>query len=124
MLVVDAMNVIGSRPTGWWRDREGAIRDLAARLRDHADGEDIPITVVIDGQPIEGLPEGRHGRLDVRYAHASARDAADDRIVDLLDELPRPVTVVTADRELRGRAAERGADLMGPSAMLRRLEEP
>ena len=25
---VDAMNVIGSRPDGWWRDREGAIRRL------------------------------------------------------------------------------------------------
>jgi hypothetical protein len=24
MLVIDAANVIGSRPTGWWRDRPGA----------------------------------------------------------------------------------------------------
>jgi hypothetical protein len=25
MLVIDAANVIGSRPTGWWRDRPGAV---------------------------------------------------------------------------------------------------
>ena len=26
--VVDGMNVIGSRPTGWWHDRPGAMHDL------------------------------------------------------------------------------------------------
>src|SRR5690606_10814503 len=30
VLVVDAANVVGSRPDGWWKDRAGA----AARLRD------------------------------------------------------------------------------------------
>ena len=30
-LVVDGMNVIGSRPDGWWRDRAGASRRLHAR---------------------------------------------------------------------------------------------
>ncbi len=30
VLVVDAANVIGARPDGWWRDRAGAV----ARLRD------------------------------------------------------------------------------------------
>ena len=27
-LFVDAMNVIGSRPDGWWKDRAGAMRRL------------------------------------------------------------------------------------------------
>ncbi|WP_418605742.1 NUDIX domain-containing protein [Georgenia sp. SUBG003] len=31
VLVVDAANVVGSRPDGWWADRRGATR----RLRDH-----------------------------------------------------------------------------------------
>ena len=31
-LVVDGMNVIGSRPTGWWRDRPGAMRGLVREL--------------------------------------------------------------------------------------------
>ena len=30
LLVVDAANVVGSKPDGWWRDRAGAT----ARLRD------------------------------------------------------------------------------------------
>ena len=33
MLAVDAVNVIGSRPTGWWRDRPGAARRFAERVR-------------------------------------------------------------------------------------------
>ena len=32
-LVVDAMNVIGTRPDGWWRDRDGAARRLIAALQ-------------------------------------------------------------------------------------------
>ena len=32
--IVDGMNVIGSRPTGWWRDRPGAMRGLVAELGD------------------------------------------------------------------------------------------
>ena len=35
-LIVDGMNVIGSRPTGWWRDRDGAKREFIARLQDFA----------------------------------------------------------------------------------------
>ena len=35
--VVDASNVIGSRPDGWWRDRAGAARRLVAALDDLAE---------------------------------------------------------------------------------------
>ena len=47
--VVDGMNVIGSRPTGWWRDRPGAMRGLVEELveRDAAPGE---LSVVGDGE--------------------------------------------------------------------------
>src|SRR5579884_836744 len=38
-LVVDAANVVGSRPTGWWRDRPGAARKLVEDLRAAAEGE-------------------------------------------------------------------------------------
>ena len=31
-LVVDAANVVGSRPDGWWHDREGAASRLASQL--------------------------------------------------------------------------------------------
>jgi len=45
-LVVDAANVIGSRPDGWWRDRPGAVR----RLRDAL------ATVAHRGLPAAALP--------------------------------------------------------------------
>ena len=32
VLVVDAANVVGSRPDGWWKDRAGAARRLHERL--------------------------------------------------------------------------------------------
>jgi hypothetical protein len=33
LIVVDAANVIGSRPDGWWRDRQAAARRLIESLR-------------------------------------------------------------------------------------------
>lgn len=121
-LVVDARNVIGSRPDGWWRDIDAAVRRLTGRLRRYATATETEITVVIDGHPIDGVPEGRDGRLDVHYAPDRGPDAADDHIVQLL-EIPRPTTVVTADRDLRARAAARGADLEGPQQLLARLDQ-
>lgn len=122
-LVVDAMNVVGSRPTGWWHDRDQAVRDLAGRLRRYAEASGATVTLVVDGYPIDELPEAEREQMRVRYAHSRARDAADDRIVALLEGSDEPMTVVTADRALRRRAADRGAALMGPQELLRRLDE-
>lgn len=117
-LIVDAMNVIGSRPTGWWRDRPGAIRNFVARLRVYADHHETPVTVVIDGRPLPELPEGRYGLLEVCYARV-----ADDRIVDLVSELHDVAHVVTADRDLRDRVHALGATTAGPSTLLDELDE-
>ncbi len=32
LIVVDAANVVGSRPDGWWRNRAGAARRLLVQL--------------------------------------------------------------------------------------------
>jgi len=120
-LIVDAMNVIGSRPTGWWRDRPGAVRNLAARLRTYAEHRGVSVTMVIDGRPLPQLAEGLHGALEVRYARHAGPNAADDRIVELLGERDE-CTVVTADRELRRRAEALGASTMGPNDLLRDLD--
>lgn len=121
-LVVDALNVIGARPTGWWRDRAGAVRELVDRLaRLSAAGCAAPITVVIDGRALADLPEGSHGRLEVCYA-PGGRDAADDRIVALLRERGTPARVVTADRALRERVEALGGATSSPSQLLRRLD--
>src|SRR4051812_42987398 len=51
---IDAMNVIGSRPDGWWRDREGAIRRFVDTVRAWAPGGD-EVTVVLDAGPDDVL---------------------------------------------------------------------
>lgn len=112
-LVVDAMNVIGSRPDGWWHDRAGAVRDLVGRLRaTRPDDLAEMITVVVDGRG-DDEPADERG---VEVVHAGpGPDAADDRIVALLDAAGHtPATVVTADRHLRERVSARGAAVRGP----------
>jgi predicted RNA-binding protein with PIN domain len=123
--MVDAMNVIGSRPTGWWRNREGAVRRLVDQLQRLAAQDRQPITVVIDGRPLPDLPEGAHAGVEVLYASQGRRNAADDRIVELLDALldTTGVEVVTSDRELRRRVEERGVVVRSAGELLRRLDE-
>ncbi|MBW3602287.1 MAG: NYN domain-containing protein [Actinobacteria bacterium] len=123
-LVVDGMNVIGSRPDGWWRDRDAAVRRLFAGLAALAAERGAGITLVLDGRPIEALGEGRHQGVVVCYAGRAGRDAADDRIVGLVgaDDAPASLVVVTADRELRERVEALGASTSGPRELLRRLD--
>jgi predicted RNA-binding protein with PIN domain len=118
------MNVIGARPDGWWRDRGRATRRLLARLQAlHAASGDA-VTVVLDGRPLPDVPEGTHGGVRVLYARRRGRDAADDRLIELLGGLPDPVSVsvVTSDRSLRARAHELGATVTGAASLLDRLD--
>lgn len=122
--LVDGMNVIGSRPDGWWRDRDGAVRRLAAALAALADSSGDDIAVTFDGHPVAGLEPGRHAGVDVDYARRGGRDGADDRIVEQVadDDDPGSLTVVTSDRELRRRVSELGALVAGASTVLSRLD--
>ena len=122
--VVDGMNVIGARPDGWWRDRDGAARRLLRRLQLAATHTDDPLTLVLDGPPAPGLAEGGHGRVDVQYARRAGRDAADDRIVELVaaDPDPAALRVVTSDRGLAERVVALGATVEGAGTFLRRLD--
>ena len=124
-LIVDGMNVIGSRPTGWWRDRDRAKRGLIATLHDFAAASGASLTVVLDGRPLADMPEGDHDGVRVLYAPRRGRDAADDRIVDLVeaDVEPESLVVVTSDAALRRRVERLGAAVMGSSTFLRRVEE-
>jgi len=119
-LVVDAMNVIGSRPTGWWRDRRGAMRGLVEELAEYAAATGEPVTVVLDSRPFPIDAE----RVDVRFA-SPGRDAADDAIVEMIagHGEPSSLTVATSDRGLVTRARELGAATMSAGALRRRLDE-
>ena len=108
VLLIDAANVVGSRPDGWWRDRPGAARRLLAQVR--AARLPMPVVVVLEGAALEAEPEGP----DVVHATASGDDA-------LVDRCGPGVVLVTADRGLRARALLAGAEVVGPSWLLARL---
>ena len=121
MLVIDAANVIGSRPTGWWRDRPGAARTFAERVRAAASAGalDAPVTIVLEGRFKAGAGEAE---MDgVAIVHATGE--GDDTIVTLA-EANHDVVVVTADRELSDRVRAANAEVVGPNWLLDQLSGP
>ena len=120
MLVVDAANVVGSRPTGWWRDRPGAARDLVERIRTatRAGRLDAPVVVVLEGKARAGAPEAVEYGVEVVHAAGEG----DDAIVRAVAARDEPVMVVTADRCLSARVREYGATVVGPTWLRDRLE--
>jgi predicted RNA-binding protein with PIN domain len=119
--LVDASNVIGSRPDGWWRDREAAARRLLDALRAFAAAGD-EVVVVLDAGPAELA--GRQGTLEVAIAPRRGRDAADDEIARRLaaDPDPASICVVTSDAALAARARRLGAQVVGAGSFRERLD--
>jgi hypothetical protein len=115
LLVVDAANVVGSVPDGWWHDRHGAterLRDaLPAVAAAGIPGRPGPLEVVL---VVEGAARGVASIPDVRVVAADG--SGDDRIVALVaaEGRDRPCVVVTADRGLRTRVTALGAETAGP----------
>jgi len=114
LLVVDSANVVGSVPDGWWRDRAGAaerLRDSLVPVAAQGIDADGPMEVVL-------VVEGKANRVEsvdeVRVVRSPGE--GDDRIVEVVrDEgTGRRCVVVTADRELRRRVTELGAEVVGP----------
>jgi uncharacterized protein YaiI (UPF0178 family) len=118
--VIDAMNVIGSRPDGWWRDRPAAIERLAGDLDRWAAGVDEVVTLVLERAPAEPLA-AEH--LEVAWAPRPGPDAADEEILSRLEDwlAEDEVTIVTSDRRLAERALARGAEVEPAGAFLRRV---
>ncbi len=119
--MVDGMNVIGSRPTGWWRDRPGAMRALAEELSELSRATGDELTVIFDGRPFE-LDDAPG--VSVEFATRRGPNAADDDIAALVERDPDPgsLTVVTSDRTLAGRVRRAGATVMGAGEFRRRLD--
>ncbi|MEV7083955.1 NTP pyrophosphohydrolase [Streptomyces sp. NPDC093516] len=111
LVVVDAANVVGSVPDGWWRDRRGAAERLRDRLAaDGVPGVSGPVEIVL---VVEGAARGVESVPGVRVS--SAPGSGDDHIVEVVASAgDRAVLVVTADRELRDRVGALGAEVAGP----------
>jgi predicted RNA-binding protein with PIN domain len=121
--LVDGMNVIGSRPDGWWRDRRAAMERLSVSLAAFAAETEEPLTVVFDGRPFDlsASPAG----IEINFASAGGPNAADDVIAARVQQAaePQSITVVTSDRDLAERVRAAGANVLGASQFRRRLEE-
>ncbi|WP_378738410.1 hypothetical protein [Nocardia brasiliensis] len=128
LIVVDAANVVGSRPNGWWRDRAGAARRLLHQVTTLTDRLEQPVEVVV---VLEGAAKAAvdatadpemHG-VRVVLADGSGDDAIVGVVAAAVDEdNARAMTVVTADRGLRGRVEALGATTVGPGWLLERVE--
>lgn len=119
VLVVDAANVVGSRPDGWWKDRAGAARRLHEGLL-VADTPYDEIVLVLEGEAKGGVKAGHDSH--VRTVHA--KGIGDDEIVaraQAAAEAGHRVTVVTADRFLQARVQGVGAMAMSPSWLLAQI---
>jgi hypothetical protein len=112
---------MGSRPDGWWRDREGAATRLLAGMPalvgrdvDHPDGDPVRIgriVAVLEGQArTAAAPAG----IEVVRALGEGDDAIADAVRVLAGAGVR-VLVVTADRGLRARLP--AAEAVGPGWM-------
>jgi 8-oxo-dGTP pyrophosphatase MutT (NUDIX family) len=148
-LVVDAANVVGARPDGWWRDRLGAARRLRAQLgnvaRTGIAAADLPpgaaagglagllpeVTIVVEGaaRPLAGEPpptDARRGWWDAAITVRAAPHDGDTTVVDVAAEAVaagRQTVVVSADRGLRNRLAD-GVHVTGPGWLLDQLGRP
>jgi 8-oxo-dGTP diphosphatase len=136
-IVVDAANVVGSRPDGWWKDRAGAARRLvedvavlcSVGVADAAlpDGLARPplhhwwpqAVVVVEGAARSAAERVGADADDARVQVLAAPCSGDDAIVEAVEAVGdgrvSRVLVVTADRELRARCEAVGAVPVGPS---------
>jgi predicted RNA-binding protein with PIN domain len=119
--VIDAMNVIGSRPDGWWRDREGATRRLVGQVDRWAELGDERVTVMLEREP-----RGEVGaeRVEIAWAKERGPDAADREILRRLPDwlAEDEVIVVTSDRDLRAKARAGGAEVVSSRPFRTELE--
>lgn len=140
-LVVDAANVVGAVPNGWWKDRAGAASRLRGRLAHWAERgvtgaaleiedarDDVrwfpAVSLVVEGAARE-MPDAEDGRLIGAVDVVRASGAGDDAIVAEAARIAAEgavIAVVTSDRQLRSRAEKVGARVRPTGWMLTQLD--
>lgn len=141
-LVVDAANVVGSRPDGWWHDRLGAARRLRDQVGDlvregirtaslprgvragELDGLLPRVSLVVEGaaRPLAGEPRGITWWEAAVTTHAASRDG-DATVAHLAGTSVaegEQAVVVSADRGLRQRL-DPAVRVAGPAWLLGNL---
>lgn len=119
--IVDAMNVIGSRLDGWWKDRNAAMRAFASAVDDHARETGKDTKVVFDSDP-GPLPELTH--IQVVIARRRGPNAADQVIEELVaaHDDPARLRIVTSDRALIETIKALGAEVVSSGSFRAELE--
>lgn len=116
------MNVIGTRPDGWWRDRGAAIIALVQKLDQWAPIDGDHVTVVFERPLAQAI---QASRIEVTHAPRAAANSADDEIVRLVqaDDRSHEIRVVTSDKVLADRVRTLGASVY-PADRFRELFDP
>ena len=115
------MNVIGTRPDAWWKDRHGAMVRLVDLLERWVAASGEEVTVVFEQPP---SPPISSTVIEVAHAPRPRANSADDEIVRRLGADPEPakVRVVTSDRWLADRVRAIGATVEPSEPFRTRLE--
>lgn len=101
--LVDGNNVMGAGADGWWNDPVAAAARLTQAIAEWARTHPDDVTVVFDGRPEPTVAELAGGNLVVDFARRPGRDAADDRIAEVVEDVyaaEPDLVVVTSDRGL------------------------
>ena len=116
------MNVIGTRPDGWWKDRHGARVRLVEQLERWASPDAHQLTVVFEGPT---SPPILSSAIRIRHAPRATTNSADDEIVRMVcdDDSPSEINVVTSDASLADRVRSLGACVY-PATRFRDLIDP
>ncbi|MEV0382926.1 NUDIX domain-containing protein [Nonomuraea sp. NPDC050643] len=125
LLVLDVANIVGAQAEhGWWRDRLGAATRLLRTVSGVALAHPVlslwfPRVVAI----VEGAAKSAPDVPGIQVVAATG--SGDDAIVDVVRRAKpwERVLVVTADRGLKARVSELGAETVGPKWLLSQLKD-
>jgi hypothetical protein len=115
------MNVIGTRPDAWWKDRHAAMVRLVDLLERWVAVSGEEVTVVFEQPP---SPPISSPVIEVAHAPRPRANSADDEIARRLaaDPDPAEIRVVTSDRWLADRVRAAGATVEPANSFRARLE--